>query len=188
MANTTPERSGDPLALFVPPDAADGAEHFPVRSAVVTIGQGPQNDLVLDDDTVSTRHARLEFDDGGWRLTDLSSRNGTYVNGVRIAAGVPTPLLDEAVVGFGARKLAFRVHAEADAEAARAEYRPAAARTPLTERATFRLPVWLLLMLVIFLVTLIALYFWFRGAGEPAAPAAAPAASLLLDALTRSIS
>ena len=62
------------------------AAEIPVVSAVTRIGQGAQNDIVLDDDTVSTSHARLEFVSGGWKLTDLESTNGTFVNGARIVA------------------------------------------------------------------------------------------------------
>src|SRR5690554_4188440 len=71
---------------------------------VVHVGQGAQNDIVLDDDTVSTRHARLEFVDGGWKVTDLESRNGTYVDGKRIEAGTATAIRDGVSLGFGAAR------------------------------------------------------------------------------------
>ena len=40
------------------------------------------NDLVLDDSRVSARHARLEWTGRAWKLTDLSSKNGTFVSGL----------------------------------------------------------------------------------------------------------
>jgi two-component system, NtrC family, sensor kinase len=43
--------------------------------------------LPLTDNTVSRRHAELTPDNGVWYLRDLSSQNGSYVNGVRVPSG-----------------------------------------------------------------------------------------------------
>lgn len=51
---------------------------------IVLIGRAATNDLVLHDTSVSARHARVVVADGGLWLEDLGSRNGTFVNGVRI--------------------------------------------------------------------------------------------------------
>jgi hypothetical protein len=58
----------------------------------VTVGRAGDNDLVLRDPEVSRHHARFESTDSGWRVVDLGSTNGTWVNGARrerhaIAAG-----------------------------------------------------------------------------------------------------
>lgn len=42
--------------------------------------------LVLNDRTISRRHAELTPDDGRWYINDLESSNGTFVNGVRVTA------------------------------------------------------------------------------------------------------
>jgi hypothetical protein len=47
-------------------------------------------DIAFGDESISKRHARLAFEEGGWWLHDLQSSNGTYVRGERI--GSPTPL------------------------------------------------------------------------------------------------
>jgi len=50
-----------------------------------TLGADPQNSLVLNDDLVSGRHARLQWDGSAWWLEDLGSTNGTLVDGERLA-------------------------------------------------------------------------------------------------------
>lgn len=52
------------------------------------IGRASDNDIVLVDDCVSGRHARIGFRDGCWWLQDLSSRNGTFLNGVAVEGAV----------------------------------------------------------------------------------------------------
>jgi DNA-binding CsgD family transcriptional regulator len=48
------------------------------------IGRGADNDLVLDDDEVSRRHAMIFLHASHWWLNDLGSRNGVRVNGLRL--------------------------------------------------------------------------------------------------------
>ncbi|MFZ0530401.1 MAG: FHA domain-containing protein [Propionicimonas sp.] len=55
---------------------------------LVLIGRAPDCQLVLDDDYVSTRHARITRTASGYQVEDLGSTNGSLVNNQRIA--VPT--------------------------------------------------------------------------------------------------
>ncbi len=55
--------------------AADGR-------AILVIGRSPQCDVVLDDPSLSRRHARIEkTDERRWRISDLGSTAGVVVNG-----------------------------------------------------------------------------------------------------------
>lgn len=126
---------------------------------VMRIGRGAQSDLVLPDDSVSTTHARLDFEDGAWRLTDLGSTNGTFVESVRLAPEVPTPLVYGSSVRFGGVRLQFRPVEEADPETARAEYtEPPPPKRIADERTGLRIPVWFVVALLVLLV-LAALLF-----------------------------
>lgn len=67
----------------------------------VTIGRSLRVELSLDDDGVSRRHARLRERDGAVWLEDLGSRNGTFVNGLRVMAAVQLADGDKIHVGRG---------------------------------------------------------------------------------------
>ena len=52
----------------------------------VVIGRGSSSEVFLDDVTVSRNHAEIRSGDGGFRIQDSGSLNGTYVNRVRVDA------------------------------------------------------------------------------------------------------
>ena len=54
-----------------------------LAGGVIMIGRGADCQLILDDDYVSTRHARVVSTPNGIYVEDLGSTNGTYVNGQR---------------------------------------------------------------------------------------------------------
>jgi pSer/pThr/pTyr-binding forkhead associated (FHA) protein len=58
------------------------AYEFAERS--ITIGRAPDNMIVIDDPSISGRHAQMELVGENYRLKDLESTNGTKVNGVPI--------------------------------------------------------------------------------------------------------
>jgi pSer/pThr/pTyr-binding forkhead associated (FHA) protein len=69
----------------------------------VRVGRSAENDLVIKDDTVSSRHAVFQKNDrtGTYDIHDLASMNGTWVNGSRLVVGKSVVLFDGDVLGFG---------------------------------------------------------------------------------------
>jgi pSer/pThr/pTyr-binding forkhead associated (FHA) protein len=93
---------GDPplpyAVLVVLSGGARGAT-LVVGSLPAELGRSPDADLVLDDETVSRRHAVLRGDRDGLELEDLGSSNGTNINGNPMVGSLS--LLDGDVVTFG---------------------------------------------------------------------------------------
>lgn len=65
----------------------------------IAIGRAPDNTIVLDDPLVSRYHARLTPTAGGYRVTDLSSLNGTQLNGRDIVGGATLTPRDRLTIG-----------------------------------------------------------------------------------------
>ncbi|HEU5251572.1 MAG TPA: FHA domain-containing protein, partial [Thermoanaerobaculia bacterium] len=66
------------------------ARKYPLEKPVTTIGRSSMNDLPISDKMLSRQHARIvKDDDGGLSVEDLGSRNGTFLNGERLAAPQP---------------------------------------------------------------------------------------------------
>lgn len=71
------------------------------RSAV-TIGRSPTNALSMRDEKVSSHHARIDVTPGGLVLTDLSSKNGTFLAGEGVVGARVLPLHTEVTIGASA--------------------------------------------------------------------------------------
>jgi pSer/pThr/pTyr-binding forkhead associated (FHA) protein len=88
-----------PYALLVVLSGPARGMVLVVESLPAELGRSPEADLVLDDDTVSRRHAVLRGDRSGLELEDLGSSNGTNINGNPMVGSLS--LLDGDLVSFG---------------------------------------------------------------------------------------
>ena len=60
--------------------AEENAQTYQFSTPEVSLGRDSSSDCQLNDDTVSAEHARLSYHHGNWWITDLGSKNGTYLN------------------------------------------------------------------------------------------------------------
>lgn len=67
----------------------------------VILGRSSNVDHQLADKTISRRHCRIVRRGLNWLLTDLESRHGTSLNGIRLAAEQPAPLTDGDLIRVG---------------------------------------------------------------------------------------
>jgi hypothetical protein len=86
-------------ALVVRSGGGRAGEHFSPQAERTTIGRSPENDIFLDDVTVSRKHAVLVQSNGEFRIEDLGSLNGTFVNRRRIDSATRLQSGDEVQIG-----------------------------------------------------------------------------------------
>jgi pSer/pThr/pTyr-binding forkhead associated (FHA) protein len=82
-------RRGAPSVLVVTQGALTGTS-VRLSDAPVTLGRAQDSTIVLDDDYVSSRHARIYPRDGQWLVEDMGSTNGTYLERQKVSG--PTPV------------------------------------------------------------------------------------------------
>ena len=80
------------MAVVVVKRGPNAGSKFMLDADVTRAGRHPDSDIFLDDITVSRRHAEIRREEGGYRVRDVGSLNGTYVNRERI---------DDATLGNG---------------------------------------------------------------------------------------
>ena len=70
----------DCLVVIYAPSSKQLGKRFSLVDGEVRIGRGIENSVILNSDSISRRHARIEIRSGGYYLVDMHSTNGTYVN------------------------------------------------------------------------------------------------------------
>jgi pSer/pThr/pTyr-binding forkhead associated (FHA) protein len=89
---------GEPRVVMISQGSQAGMSAA-LAGGVIMIGRSADCQLILDDDYVSTRHARVVATPNGIYVEDLGSTNGTYVNGQRITAPTTITLVDSVRIG-----------------------------------------------------------------------------------------
>jgi pSer/pThr/pTyr-binding forkhead associated (FHA) protein len=117
MTERVQRRRSEPGPATSPSDAApfrlvaEGGPYdgrvFDLTVALIAVGRSVENDIVLDDPSLSRKHAKLHHVGNTLEVEDLGSSNGTFVNGRRVGRGALKPN-DE--LRFG--ELHFRVAGE----------------------------------------------------------------------------
>ena len=108
--------------------------------AKATVGRGADCDVVLDDDSVSRKHAELARDERGvYRLRDLESANGTFLDGKPVGRE-PLVVPEGAKLRFGDVELLF--------------WRPPAAMPPARRQKLFVAALGVAIIVVAILIVL----------------------------------
>ena len=77
---------------------------YPLDKEKFIIGRASENDVVLNDVSVSRKHAQINVNDDKFEILDLGSKNGVYLNGEKIDRSVFNPG-DEVAIGDSILKI-----------------------------------------------------------------------------------
>ena len=80
------------MGMLVVKRGPNAGSKYLLDTDVTRAGRHPNSEIFLDDITVSRRHAEIRREEGAYRVRDVGSLNGTYVNRERI---------DDAALGNG---------------------------------------------------------------------------------------
>jgi hypothetical protein len=129
IPSAAPQQVGEALVLTLatPPGT------FIVAKAAATIGRGQENTIRLDDLSVSRRHARIAYKQGGYWLSDTGSMGGTWVDGTRLNA--PYRIAPGQIVDIGLCRLTVSFAGAASTDKAGTTDKKETARKPRSEIA-----------------------------------------------------
>ncbi|MBI3183006.1 MAG: FHA domain-containing protein [Myxococcales bacterium] len=96
-------QAGEPLVLRVRKEKDNAFRRG------VTVGRTSNNDVILDDASVSRFHAWFQRDDktGEWAVADAGSKNGTHLAGQKLRPKKLTALAKESRLRFGQVEVTF---------------------------------------------------------------------------------
>jgi DNA-binding winged helix-turn-helix (wHTH) protein len=103
---TTNREEAQPGSLRSRPYLVFDDRQIMLMDGANVIGRAPDATIHIDSPGVSRSHARILIENGEATLEDLGSKNGTHLNGTRIA--MPSPLSDGSEIRLGAVLLTFR--------------------------------------------------------------------------------
>jgi DNA-binding winged helix-turn-helix (wHTH) protein len=79
---------------------------FPLQEGENVLGRDATADVLIDDTTVSRKHAAITIRDGAVTIEDLSSKNGTFLDSVKLTE--PAPIHDGQTIVLGDASILFR--------------------------------------------------------------------------------
>ena len=125
------ERGKVQVASQRPPIELSWSDHEGPHTATIEkdpyeIGSGERANLRLLEPSISARHARIHWDDGHFRVRDMHSQNGTFVNGEAVPLSRVLADGDELRLGNVRIKVKVGANAEAEKPAEKPAAKPAA--------------------------------------------------------------
>jgi len=116
------------LQIFLPEGPESSLE---LPEDITSVGRVPENILQIEDDSVSSSHAQIFFEDGKFHVRDLGSTNGTFLNGEKIHK---SPLNSGDEVRFGSVATIFILPVTTEETPLPQEEPAVSAPTPSTSR------------------------------------------------------
>lgn len=83
------------------------AREYLIEKPEISIGREPDNDLVIDDPSVSHHHVRVSVEADRASITDAHSNDGTFIGSNRVSAITPSRLFEDQVMRLGRVEVRF---------------------------------------------------------------------------------
>ena len=106
--------SPTPDAMLIVESGMADVDHVPLTGDICVLGKSQDADITIDEIFVSRRHCKIRFQDQSFYISDLGSKNGTYVNDVRLHGSEEKPLNHGDVIGLAAGQVTLRFHQSTD--------------------------------------------------------------------------
>ncbi len=78
-----------------------------IEKAEISIGRSADNDVLIDDPSVSGRHARIVIETDRASITDANSNDGTFIGSKRVSSMTPSRLFEDQAARIGKVELRF---------------------------------------------------------------------------------
>jgi sigma-B regulation protein RsbU (phosphoserine phosphatase) len=118
------------MAILLSTDDSVPHRRYILGGNPVLIGRHPECDVLVDDGSISRKHAKISYADGNYYIEDLDSRNGTFLNDQQVMQR--TKLYDDSEIRVCDTVLVFRLNDQATSSA-----RPSA---PVIRDSTYVMP------------------------------------------------
>ncbi|MBP5638277.1 MAG: AAA family ATPase [Victivallales bacterium] len=92
------------MARLIILEGPDAGQQFDFSTGTVTIGRTADNNVCINHASISRQHAVLTFLQGFWKLEDVGSQNGTFINGQKVGS---TLLKGDCDIVFGNVRVKF---------------------------------------------------------------------------------
>lgn len=96
------DKADQPALIGISSDVV--GQQYILRKEKIEVGRRPTSDIVLTDASVSSMHAHIIGQDGTWRVLNLLSSNGTFVNGEKV---VDQQIVPGDMVAFAGSEFVF---------------------------------------------------------------------------------
>ena len=102
IVDSQPEDANQAALVGVSSDMI--GQTYALKKSKIEVGRRPSSDIVLSDPSVSAMHAQIIQDNDNWKVLNLLSSNGTFVNGEKVVEKV---LTKGDMVGFAGSEFVF---------------------------------------------------------------------------------
>lgn len=106
--------NSNPGALLIPEMGLESKAHIELNAVSKILGKSTECDIQIDNPFISRKHCHIDFKESQYILTDLDSKNGTFLNGERLGKNDAQILKDGDILDLAVEAVRFRLLISSD--------------------------------------------------------------------------